>query len=162
MDALREFKAKSGRDSPRWALLFLDHLEEFARLAWYLVADDGLVESAIQRTMIQLDGIPFDASVPELAYNQAREAIIQQSIAVLHLRDDRGEGKAFLVQPTLGELAALPRLAFMLKLVLRSPEANVAKLLDVTPSRVRELVKEAITSLSLRVPESVFSGCFDA
>ena len=162
MDALFEFERESPRSCTRWALLFLDHLEEFARLAWYLVADDVLVESAIKGTMIQLDGIPFDASVPELAYNQAREAIIQQSIAVLHLEDDRGESRAFFMQPTLGELAALPRLAFMLKLVLRSPDANVAKLLDVTPSRVRELVQDAITSLSLRMPESVFSGCFDA
>jgi hypothetical protein len=47
MDALPEFTGESGRDSTRWALLFFDHLEEFARLAWYLVADDGLVESAI-------------------------------------------------------------------------------------------------------------------
>jgi hypothetical protein len=162
MDALHEVKRESGRDSTRWALLFFDHLEEFARLAWYLVADDGLVESAIRCTMIQLSCIPFDASIPELAYHQARETIIQQSIAVLHLEDDRGETRVFWMQPTLGELATLPRLALMLKLVLRSPDANVAKLLDVTPSRVQELVQDAITSLSLRMPESVFSGCYDA
>jgi hypothetical protein len=162
MDALPELIGESGGDSTRWALLFFDHLEEFARLAWYLVADDGLVEIAIRRTMIQLAGIPFDASVPELAYNQARETIIQQSIAVLNLEDDRGESRVFLMQPTVGELATLPRLAFMLKLVLRSHETDVARLLDVTPSRVRELVKDAIASLSLHMPESVFSGCFDA
>jgi DNA-directed RNA polymerase specialized sigma24 family protein len=162
MEALCDLDGVSSKDRAQWDLLFLEHLEEFARLAWYLVADDRLVEDVIRRTTIQLHRLPFDTSAPELTYNQARETIIQQSIAVLKLDEEYGEPQFFLVQPTLGALGRLPRLAFMLSLILRSPEAKVAKLLDVTPSRVRELVQDAITSLSLRAPESLLSGCFDA
>jgi hypothetical protein len=66
-----------------WCLLLLEHLEEFAKLAWYLVADGGLVEETFTRTMVQLDVTPLDTSIPELAYNQAREILISQAIAVL-------------------------------------------------------------------------------
>jgi hypothetical protein len=162
MDNLRDAKAAGSRDRMRWDLLFLEHLEEFSRLAWYLVADDRLVESVVLRTMMALDSVPFDDASLVLTYNQARETIIQQSVALLRLEEDSGEVIFLSPQPNLGELAKLPRLAFMLKLILRSPEANVAKLLEVTPSRVRELVQDAINSLSQRAPDSLLTGCFDA
>jgi hypothetical protein len=150
------------RKNAAWYLLFLEHLDEFATLAWYLVADHRLVEEAILRTMAQLDAIPFDASTPLLAYNQVRETLITQAIAGLGLeRKGSGEDASYLPS-TLGELPDLPRLAFMLKLVLRSSEIEVAKFLDVTPSRVRELVQAAIDRLSLRMPFSVLTGCHDA
>src|ERR1700678_3221059 len=76
---------QSSGKSAAWCLLFLEHLDEFATLAWYLVADHRLVEEAIQRTMVQLDAIPFDVSMPLLAYNQARETLITQAIAGLGL-----------------------------------------------------------------------------
>ena len=145
-----------------WYLLFLEHLDEFATLTWYLVADHLLVEEAILRTMAQLDTTPFDASTPLLAYTHARETLITQAIAGLGLGHKRSnEGEVF--QPgSLGELPDLPRLAFMLKLVLRSSETEVAKFLDVKPSKVRELVQHAIDRLSLQVPFSVLTGCYDA
>lgn len=145
-----------------WYLLFLEHLDEFATLAWYLVADHQLVEETIIGTMAQLDAIPFDGATPQLAYTQARETLITQAIAVLGLGQRQGqEGRVF--EPgTLGELPDLPRLAFMLKLVLRSSETEVARFLDVTPSKVRELVQHAIDRLSLRMPFSVMMGCYDA
>lgn len=146
-------------DKVGWCLLFLEHLDEFARLAWYLVADDKLVEVVILRTMARLDETFFDASVPELAYGQAREILIQQSIAVVELdRNDEGVP----MPPTLIELPNIVRLAFMLKLIVRSPEAEVAKWLHVTPAKVSELVQTAIESLSLRSPTAALTGCFDA
>jgi hypothetical protein len=150
------------RKNAVWYLLFLEHLDEFATLAWYLVADHRLVEEAILRTMTQLDTIPFDTSTPLLAYNQARETLITQAIAGLGLGRKGSEKDATCLPSTLGELPDLPRLAFMLKLVLRSSEIEVAKFLDVTPSQVRELVQSAIDRLSLRMPFSVLTGCHDA
>lgn len=150
------------RKNAAWYLLFLEHLDEFATLAWYLVADHQLVEDAIQRTLAQLDMTPFDASAPLLAYSQAKETLITQAIAGLGLGNKGAEEEAVYLPSTLGELPDLPRLAFMLKLVLRSSEIEVARFLDVTPSKVRELVRIAIDRLSLRVPFSVLTGCYDA
>ncbi len=149
----------AGRDHTGWCLLFLEHLDEFARLAWYLVADAKLVEVAILRTMVRLDEISFDGSTPKLAYSQAREVLIQQSIALLELER---EAEGVPMPPTIVELPNLVRLAFMLKLILRSPESEVAKFLHVTPRRVRELVRTAIASLSLRAPTSLLTECYDA
>src|ERR1700760_4802940 len=111
-----------------WYLLFLEHLDEFATLAWYLVADHRLVEETILRTMAELDIIPFDASIPQLAYNLARETLITQAIAGLGLGNKgSGHSEGAYHPVTLGELPDLPRLAFILKLVLRSSETEVAK-----------------------------------
>jgi hypothetical protein len=152
----------TSRTNTAWYLLFLEHLDEFATLAWYLVADHRLVEEAILRTMAQLEAIPFDASTPLLSYTQARETLITQAIAGLGLGRKHGAEDEDFQMVTLGELPDLPRLAFMLKLVLRSSETEVAKFLDVSPSKVRELVQHAIDRLSLRVPFSVLMGCYDA
>jgi hypothetical protein len=159
---LQTSSEQGSRKNVAWYLLFLEHLDEFATLAWYLVADHRLVEEAILRTMAQLDAVPFDASTPQLAYTHARETLITQAIAGLGLGHKQGhEGEGF--QPVhLVELPDLPRLAFMLKLVLRSSEVEVAKFLDITPSKVRELVQHAIDRLSLQVPFSVLTGCYDA
>ena len=119
----------AGRDRAGWCLLFLEHLDEFARLAWYLVADAKLVEVAILRTMVRLDEISFDGSTPTLAYSQAWEILIQQSIALLEL--DR-EDASVPMPPAIVEFPNLVRLALMLKLILRSPELEVAKFLHVT------------------------------
>jgi hypothetical protein len=153
---------ESSKKNVAWYLLFLEHLDEFATLTWYLVADHQLVEETILRTMARLDMIPFDASTPELAYTHAREMLITEAIAGLGLDyKHRRDGEVF--QPgSLGELPDLPRLAFMLKLVLRSSEMEVAKFLDVTSLKVRELVQHAIDRLSLQVPFSVLTGCYDA
>jgi DNA-directed RNA polymerase specialized sigma subunit len=138
-----------------WCLLLLEHLEEFAKLAWYLVADGHLVEETFSRTMIQLDVTPLDMSIPDFAYNQAREVLIAQAIGVLSTTRREEEESGNLLPISLGELPDLPRLAFMLRLVVRSSEMEVAKFLDVPPSRVRELVRHAIDHLSASVPFSV-------
>ena len=149
--------------NPAWCLLFLEHLDEFATLAWYLVADNPLVEVTIQRTVAQLEMTPFDASTPLLVYAQAREELITQAIAGLGLGRKRSDEEEQVYLPSsLGKLPDLPRLAFILKLVLRSSEIEVARFLDVTPTKVRELVQVAIDRLSLRVPFSVLTGCYDA
>jgi DNA-directed RNA polymerase specialized sigma24 family protein len=124
-----------------WNLLLLDHLEEFATLAWYLVADGQLVEKTFSRMMAQLDSTPFDASIPQVAYNQLREILITQAVAVLEVAH-RDEEESWDFRPNvLGDLPDLPRLAFMLRMVVRSSETEVAKFLDVNPSEVRELVR---------------------
>jgi DNA-directed RNA polymerase specialized sigma24 family protein len=153
---------KTSRTNVAWYLLFLEHLDEFATLAWYLVADHRLVEQTISRTIAQLEAIPFDASTPQLSYTQARETLITQAIAGLALGRKQSEKDDDFQTSSLGELPDLPRLAFMLKLVLRSSEVEVAKFLNVTPTKVRELVQHAIDRLSLRVPFSMLTGCYDA
>jgi hypothetical protein len=70
-----------------WYVLFLEHLDEFATLAWYLAADSQLVERIITRTMSRLDRIPFDEATPSHSYTQAQEVLIAQALAVLGLED---------------------------------------------------------------------------
>jgi DNA-directed RNA polymerase specialized sigma24 family protein len=137
-----------------WCLLLLEYLDDLATLAWYLVADGRLVEETFSRTLAQLDTIPFDASVPLLAYSQAREVLISQALDVLtdsHKADEENR----IVQAGCGELPDLPRLAFMLRFIIRSPENEVANFLDVTPLQVRQLVKRAVDHLSTSGPLSV-------
>lgn len=137
--------------SASWGFLLMEYLEEFATLAWYLVADDKLVEETFSRTMMRLDTMPFDASTPVLAYGQARDMLISQALEVLaasRKEDDRQLA-------TSGELPDLPRLAFMLIFVIRSSASEVAKLLDVTPMQVQGLVQRAIDHLVANGPLSV-------
>jgi hypothetical protein len=131
-------------------------------LSWYLVADNRLVAATIKNTVISLGEIPFDASVPELAYHQAREMLIAQAMAVLRLGcNETGQDDAF--QPsTLVELPDLPRLAFTLKLILRSSETEIAKLLNIPAFRVKELIRHATDRLSMSTPLSILGGCYDA
>jgi len=137
-----------------WCILLLENLEEFATLVWYLVADGKLVEETFLRTKTQLDTTPFDASTPILAYNLARETLINQALDVLATTRKQEEENRIL-PPIFGELPDLPRLAFMLRFVIQSSESEVAKFLDVTPSQVRELVKLAIDHLRASGPPSV-------
>jgi hypothetical protein len=66
-----------------WGIVLLEHLDEFATLAWYLAADGKLVEDIFSRTLAKLDTIPFEASTPALTYSQARDVLIAQAIAVV-------------------------------------------------------------------------------
>jgi hypothetical protein len=66
-----------------WGIVLLEHVDEFATLAWYLVADDKLVDDAFSRTLAKLDTTPFEASIPALTYSQARDVLIAQAIAVV-------------------------------------------------------------------------------
>jgi DNA-directed RNA polymerase specialized sigma24 family protein len=148
--------------SASWCFLLLEHLDEFARLAWYLVADGKLVEDTFARTMAKLDMTAFESSIPAVAYSQARDVLITQAIAVLSdARREEDESQFFRPNYT-GGLPDRPRLAFMLRLIIRSSEAEVAKFLGVSPSEVQGLVKHAIDRLSVAPPVSASTDCYDA
>ena len=148
--------------SASWCFLLLEHLDEFATLAWYLVADGKLVEDIFARTMAKLNIFPFESSIPALAYNQARDVLITQAIAVLSdARREEDENRCFQSN-SIGSLPDHPRLAFMLRLIIRSSEEEVAKFLSVSPSEVQGLVKHAIDRLSVVPPISASTGCYDA
>jgi DNA-directed RNA polymerase specialized sigma24 family protein len=148
--------------SASWCFLLLEHLDEFATLAWYLVADGKLVEDTFARTMARLDMTAFESSIPALTYSQARDLLITQAIAVLSDARREEDENQFFQPNSIGSLPDLPRLAFMLRLIIRSSEAEVAKFLSVSPSAVKELVKDAIDRLSLVPPISALTGCHDA
>lgn len=126
-----------------WGMLLLEHLDEFATLVWYLVADGKLVEAAFSRALAKLDTISFDASTPALIYSQARGVLIAQAIAVaLDMRIE--EAGDWSVEPnSIGRLPDLARLASMLKLIIRSPEPEIAKYLGVSPLEAQALVFES-------------------
>jgi DNA-directed RNA polymerase specialized sigma24 family protein len=140
----------------------LEHLDEFAKLAWYLVADGKLVEDTFARTIAKLDITAFESSIPALAYRQARDVLITQAITVLSDARRREDENPFFQSNSVGSLPDHPRLAFMLRLIIRSSEAEVAKFLGVSPSEVQGLVKHAIDCLSSVPPPSVSTGCYDA
>jgi hypothetical protein len=135
-----------------WGIVLLEHLDELATLAWYLVADGKLVEEAFSRTLATLDTISFDASIPALIYSQARGVLIAQAIAVaLDMRI--GEAGDWSVEPnSIGRLPDLARLAFMLKLIIRSPDPEIAKYLDASPHEVQALVEYPIDRLRVASP----------
>ena len=155
------FASVSLTPSPKsaWCFLMLEHLDEFAKLAWYLVADGKLVEDTFARTIAKLDMTAFESSIPALAYSQARDVLITQAITVLSdARREEDESRS----NSIGSLPDHPRLAFMLRLIIRSSEAEVAKFLGVSTSEVQGLVKHAIDRLSSVSPLSVSTGCYDA
>jgi hypothetical protein len=159
------FTSVSFTPSPKsasWCFLLLEHLDEFATLVWYLVADGKLVENTFVRTMARLDMTAFESSIPALAYGQARDVLITEAIAVLSdVRREEDESQVF--QPSsIVSLPDLPRLAFMLRLIIRSSETQVAKFLGLSPSEVQGLVTYAIDRLSIVPPISALTGCYDA
>jgi DNA-directed RNA polymerase specialized sigma24 family protein len=145
-----------------WCFLLLEHLDEFATLVWYLVADGKLVEATFARTMAKLDMTAFEASSPALAYNQARDVLITQAIAVLSDARRVEDENQFFQPSSIGSLPDLPRLAFVLRLIIRSSETEVAKFLGMSPSEVQGLVTYAIDHLSIVPPISALSGCHGA
>jgi DNA-directed RNA polymerase specialized sigma24 family protein len=148
--------------SASWCFLLLEHLDEFAKLVWYLVSDGKLVEDTFVRTMEKLDMTAFEPSIPGLAYSQARDVLITQAIAVLSDKR-REEDDNWLFQPeSIGSLPDYPRLAFMLRLIIRLSESEVAKFLDVSPTDVQGLVRHALDRLSVVPPISASIGCYEA
>ena len=116
-----------------WGIVLLEHLDEFATLAWYLVADGKLVEDTFSRALAKLDTIPFEASIPELAYSQVRDVFIAQAIAVVSDMHMEEAGDRSVEPNSIGRLPDLARLAFMLKLIVRWPEPKIAKYFGVSP-----------------------------
>ena len=149
-------------NSASWCFLMLEHLDEFAKLAWYLVADGKLVEDTFARTIAKLDITAFESSIPALAYSQARNVLITQAIAVLSDARREEDENQFFQPSSVGSLPDLPRLAFILRLIIRSSEAEVAKFLGLAPSEVQGLVTYAIDRLSMVPPISALTGCHDA
>ena len=145
-----------------WCFLLLEHLDEFATLAWYLVADSKLVEETFSRLMGKLDTIPFESLAPGLAHRQARDVLITQAVAVVADVRKQEEENWFLRPNSIGSLPDLPRLAFMLRMIIRSSEAEVARYLKVSQSEVRELVEFAIERVSVASPVASFLGCNEA
>ena len=115
-----------------WGIVLLEHLDEFATLAWYLVADGKLVEDTFARTLGKLDAISFDASIPELAYKQARDLIIAQAIAVVSDISREESGDWSVDSNSIGGLPDLARLAFMLKSVIRSQRAGRSAIVSLS------------------------------
>jgi DNA-directed RNA polymerase specialized sigma24 family protein len=134
---------------PEWCSLLLDNLEEFATLAWFLVADGKLVEEAFARAMAQLETTPLDTSDRLIAHDQARKILIAQAIEVVEAARKDEMRNGMCVPTLLCELPDLPRLAFLLRMVVPLPAKDVAEFLHVTPSRVHELVENAISQISV-------------
>ena len=152
----------SSSKSASWCFLMLEYLDEFAKLAWYLVADGKLVEDTFARTMAKLDMTAFESSIPALAYSQARDVLITQAIAVVSDARREEDESQFFQPSSIGNLPDLPRLAFMLRFIIRSSEAEVAKFLSLSLSEVQGLVTYAIARLSIVPPISALRGCHDA
>jgi hypothetical protein len=119
-----------------WGIVLLEHLDELATLAWYLVADGKLVEDTFRRTLAKLNTIPFEASVPALIYSQIRDVLIAQAIAVVSEIRMENARYCSVDLNSIGTLPDLARLASMLKLIIRSPEPEIAKYLGVSPHNV--------------------------
>ena len=136
-----------------WGIVLLEHLDEFATLAWYLVADGKLVEDTFSRTLAKLDAIPFEASIPALSYSQARDVLVAQAIAVVSDMRIEEAGDWSAEPNSIGRLPDLTRLAFVLKLITCAPEPEIAKYRGVSPHGVQALVECAIDRL--RVPSPV-------
>src|SRR6202789_1362329 len=159
------FTSVSFTPSPKsasWCFLLLEHLDEFATLVWYVVADGKLVEDTFVRTMAKLDMTAFESSIPALAYSQGRDVLITEAIAVLSDVRSEEDPDQFFQPSAIVRLPDLPRLAFMLKLIIRSSETEVAKFLGLSPSEVQGLVTYAIDRLSIVPPISALTGCYDA
>jgi len=135
-----------------WGIVLLEHLDEFATLAWYLVADGKLVEDTFSRTLGKLDTIPFEVSNPAFAYSQIGDVLIAQAIAVVSDMPAEHSGDWSVEQNSIGSLPDLARLAFMLKLIIRSPEPEIANYLGVSPHELQALVECAINRLSVASP----------
>jgi hypothetical protein len=146
-----------------WCFLFLEHLNEFATLAWHLVEDCKPIEYLIWRALARLEDIPFDTTVPLLTYNQARDMLIAEAIAYLHVaHDQRQEEAAFADQPSDCDLPHLPRVPSHRETALRSSEADLARFFQVSQSLVPELVRHAIGGLGQRLLSPRAVDCYDA
>jgi hypothetical protein len=123
--------------TPLWGIVLLEHLDEFATLAWYLVADGKLVEDTFSRTLAKLDTISFESSIPELTYSQARDVLIAQAIAVVSDLCIEESGDWSVEPNSIGRSPDLARLAFMLKLIIRSHRAGGSATVSLSGYRRR-------------------------
>jgi len=133
-----------------WAIVLLEHLDEFATLAWYLDADGKLVEDTFSRTLAKLDSISLEASIPELPYRQARDVLIAQAIAVVSDKCIETSGGWSVEMDSVGGLPDLARLAFILKLIIGSHRAGRSAMVSLSSYRRRRLASRGPARLSRR------------
>jgi hypothetical protein len=144
-----------------WCYFLLENLDEFARLAWYLVADVALVECVMVRLVARLEGTPFGGAP---TYDRARDTLINEAIAVLNLPE---QGYDEIDGPPVGpvglcELPDLRRLAFLLNLVPLMPTSRVSRLLNEPASAVSALITRAIFQRGHSLPGSNGMATADA
>ncbi len=144
-----------------WGQFLLEHLDDFASLVWLLVADGKLVEETFERAMVQFDATAFDGKAPLLAYGQARNIFITQALTVLESTYAEDEEKRIDRSHLLADLDDHPRMAFLLRMVIRSSAREVAELLGVAPCEAKDLVCQAINHLSGNAPFLLRSGCLE-
>jgi DNA-directed RNA polymerase specialized sigma24 family protein len=130
-----------------WHCYLLEHLEEFASMAWYLLADGDLVEELFLRAIVLLDAIRFKGQGP-FASQQVRTIIASEAVAMIveARRRQRAENWNAELFPLRG-LPDLPHLLFVLRFILRCPEAEVASLLGVDLDAIQNLVSTSIQSI---------------
>jgi hypothetical protein len=133
-----------------WSIVLLEHLDEFATLAWYLVADGRLVEDTFSRTLATLDTISFKVSIPERTYSQARDVLIAQAIAVVSDKCIETSGDWSVEPDSVGGLPDLARLAFMLKLIIGSHRADRSAMVSLSRYRRLRLASRGPTQLRRR------------
>jgi hypothetical protein len=86
-----------------WLYFLVLHLDHFATLMSYLVADPTLVECVITRTVARLESMPFDASDALVTHKQARRTLIEEAMAVLNHCEDlsrRSDRRSSATRPT--------------------------------------------------------------
>ena len=130
-----------------WHDYLLEHLEEFASMAWYLLADGDQVEELFLRAIISLDAIPFNGLEPS-ASEQVRTIIASEAVAMIAeaRRKETAENWNAQSFPLVG-LPDLPHLVFVLRFIIRSSEAEVARLLGVEQNEIQTLVSTAVQSI---------------
>lgn len=137
-----------------WGFFFLDHLDEFARLTWYLVADPLLVERVIMRTLMRLEGTAFEAAEVSVLQNLVRDVLVAESIVAL----DIPEGGFIEGRPESSSRIAfcdfpnLPRIASIVKLALTLPQSDIADALSLSPKEADGLLDFAILYLNHSLP----------
>jgi hypothetical protein len=137
----------------RWCHLFLSCLEEFSRLTWYLVVDNALVEYVILRGLARLHNTEPETDDIDLLYDQARKVLIEESIEVLRtMRRGSFQSLTLPDYPSDVDFPDQERLAFLLKLVLGFPEAEVAAFLGMSPGQARQLITSSIKHLPNHTP----------
>jgi hypothetical protein len=111
---LSDTPLQSERPKSAWRSFLIAHLDYFANLVWYLVADAVLVECVIMRAVAQLERTPFEASDISHMYKQMRKALIGEANAVLNPQRRSAAGRAPV---KLGNQLDFLRLALLLKQV---------------------------------------------
>jgi hypothetical protein len=130
-----------------WHNYLVEHLEELASMAWYLLADGGLVEKLFLRAIVSLDAIPFNCLEPS-ASEQVRTIIASEAVAMIAEARTKEMAENWDAQLfPLSGLPDLPHLVFELRFILRSPEAEVARLPRVEPNEIQNLVSTAVQSI---------------